>query len=47
MNYSAKVYVNLYEKEILPYGNQWEKEEKISRDLFLKLGEQGFLGIQS
>lgn len=33
------------EKEILPYGNQWEKEEKISRDLFLKLGEQGFLGI--
>ena len=33
------------EKEILPYGNQWEKEEKISRDLFLKLGEHGFLGI--
>ena len=33
------------EKEILPYGDQWEKEEKISRNLFLKLGEQGFLGI--
>ena len=33
------------QKEILPYGNQWEKEEKISRDLFLKLGEHGFLGI--
>jgi acyl-CoA dehydrogenase len=33
------------QKEILPYGNQWENEEKISRDLFLKLGEQGFLGI--
>ncbi len=33
------------EKEIIPYGNQWEKEEKISRDLFLKLGGQGFLGI--
>lgn len=33
------------EKEIKPFGNQWEKEEKISRDLFLKLGEQGFLGI--
>lgn len=33
------------QKEILPYGNQWETEEKISRDLFLKLGEQGFLGI--
>ncbi len=33
------------QKEINPYGNQWEKEEKISRDLFLKLGDQGFLGI--
>jgi alkylation response protein AidB-like acyl-CoA dehydrogenase/putative sterol carrier protein len=33
------------EKEILPYGNQWEKDEKIPRDLFVKLGEQGFLGI--
>lgn len=33
------------EKEILPYGNQWEKDEKVPRELFLKLGEQGFLGI--
>ncbi|HMV15035.1 MAG TPA: acyl-CoA dehydrogenase family protein [Chitinophagales bacterium] len=33
------------QKEILPYGDQWEKDEKIPRDLFLKLGEQGFLGI--
>lgn len=33
------------EKEILPYADQWEKEEKIPRDLFVKLGEQGFLGI--
>jgi hypothetical protein len=32
-------------KEILPYGNQWEKDEKIPRDLFVKLGEHGFLGI--
>ena len=32
-------------KEILPFGNQWEKDEKIPRDLFVKLGEQGFLGI--
>ena len=32
-------------KEILPYGNQWEKDEKIPRELFIKLGEQGFLGI--
>ncbi|MCB0507741.1 MAG: acyl-CoA dehydrogenase family protein [Bacteroidetes bacterium] len=33
------------EKEIKPYGDTWEKEEKISRDLFIKLGEQGFIGI--
>ncbi|MEN9446830.1 MAG: hypothetical protein RJA25_119 [Bacteroidota bacterium] len=33
------------QKEILPYGNQWEQEEKIARELFVKLGEQGFLGI--
>lgn len=33
------------EKEIIPYGNQWENEEKIPRSLFKKLGEQGFLGI--
>lgn len=33
------------EKEIKPYADTWEKERKISRDLFLKLGEQGFLGI--
>ncbi|MBX7226644.1 MAG: acyl-CoA dehydrogenase family protein [Chitinophagales bacterium] len=33
------------EKEILPYADQWEKDEKIDRALFRKLGEQGFLGI--
>jgi acyl-CoA dehydrogenase len=33
------------EKEIVPFGNQWEKDEKIPRELFVKLGEQGFLGI--
>ena len=33
------------QKEIIPFGNQWEKDEKIPRDLFVKLGEQGFLGI--
>lgn len=33
------------EKEIKPYADNWEKEQKISRDLFVKLGEQGFLGI--
>lgn len=33
------------EKEIMPYANQWEKDKKIDRALFQKLGEQGFLGI--
>ncbi|MFN8284557.1 MAG: acyl-CoA dehydrogenase family protein [Chitinophagales bacterium] len=32
-------------KEISPFANQWEKDEKIPRELFVKLGEQGFLGI--
>ncbi len=36
---------NFVAKEILPFANQWEKEEKIPRELFLKLGEHGFLGI--
>lgn len=33
------------EKEILPFADQWEKDKKIPRALFQKLGEQGFLGI--
>ena len=33
------------EKEILPYADQWEKDEKIPRELFLKMGEMGLLGI--
>lgn len=33
------------EKEIKPFGNQWEEDKKIPRELFVKLGEQGFLGI--
>lgn len=33
------------EKEITPFADAWEKEEKIPRELFQKFGEQGFLGI--
>lgn len=33
------------EKEIKPFGDQWEEDKKIPRELFIKLGEQGFLGI--
>jgi alkylation response protein AidB-like acyl-CoA dehydrogenase len=33
------------EKEIVPYIGQWEKDGIVSRDLWLKAGQQGFLGI--
>jgi alkylation response protein AidB-like acyl-CoA dehydrogenase len=33
------------EKEIVPYHPQWEKDGMVSRELWLKAGQQGFLGI--
>ena len=33
------------EKEIVPYNEQWEKDGIVSRDMWLKAGEQGFLGL--
>ena len=33
------------EKEIVPYNGQWQKDGVVSRDLSLKAGEQGFLGL--
>jgi alkylation response protein AidB-like acyl-CoA dehydrogenase len=33
------------EKEMVPYIDQWEKDGIVSRDLWLKAGQQGFLGI--
>ncbi len=33
------------EKEIVPYNQQWEKDGIVSRELWLKAGEQGFLGL--
>ena len=33
------------EKEIVPYNAQWEKDGIVSRELWLKAGEQGFLGL--
>ena len=33
------------EKEVVPYHEQWEKDGIVSRDLWLKAGEQGFLGL--
>lgn len=33
------------EKEIVPYNDQWEKDGIVSRELWLKAGQQGFLGL--
>ncbi len=32
------------EKEMVPYNEQWEKDGMVSRELWLKAGQQGFLG---
>ena len=34
------------QKEIAPYHAQWEKDQKVSRESWLKLGESGFLCLQ-
>jgi len=34
------------EKEMVPSNEQWEKDGVVSRDLWLKAGEQGFLGLE-
>ncbi|MFN8278019.1 MAG: acyl-CoA dehydrogenase family protein [Chitinophagales bacterium] len=33
------------EKEVKPYINEWERAERLPRELFVKMGDQGFLGI--
>jgi len=33
------------EKEVVPHHEQWEKDGVVSRDLWLKAGENGFLGF--
>ena len=32
-------------REVVPFIDEWEKEEKIPRDIFLKMGEMGYLGL--
>lgn len=32
-------------KEVMPHINQWEEEEKLPREIFTRMGELGFLGI--
>lgn len=34
------------EREVAPHGEAWEREGKIPREMFLKLGEMGLLGMQ-
>src|ERR1700736_574852 len=33
------------EKEMVPHNEQWEKDGIVSRELWLKAGQQGFLGL--
>ncbi len=33
------------EKEVVPYYEQWEKDGIVSREMWLKAGQQGFLGL--
>lgn len=33
-------------KEIVPYVNEWEEKEKIPRELYRRMGELGFLGVE-
>ena len=35
------------EKEIVPNNDHWEKEGQVDRDLWLKLGREGFLGMSA
>ncbi len=39
-------YRHFVEKEIVPFYAQWEKDGHVSRELWLKAGQQGFLGLQ-
>ena len=34
------------EKEILPFAKEWEAREEFPRELFLRFGELGFLGLK-
>lgn len=33
------------EKEVMPYNEQWEKDGQVSRELWLRAGQEGFLGM--
>lgn len=39
---SVKAFI---QKEIMPYGDQWEKDKRTPKSLLKKLGDHGFLGV--
>jgi len=34
-----------FDKEVVPYANEWEEKRQIPKDIMLKMGEQGYLGL--
>ena len=34
-----------FEKEVVPYHSQWEEDGEVSRELWLKAGGSGLLGL--
>src|SRR5258707_8847483 len=34
------------EKEVIPFGEQWERDGKIPREIFRRMGALGFLGMR-
>src|ERR1700755_2462146 len=34
------------EKEVVPFGEQWERDGKIPREIFRRMGALGFLGMR-
>lgn len=34
-----------FDKEVAPYSNEWEEKRQIPKEIMLKMGEQGYLGL--
>ncbi|TAH17843.1 MAG: acyl-CoA dehydrogenase [Cytophagales bacterium] len=34
-----------FDKEVAPYANEWEEKRQIPKDIMLKMGKQGYLGL--
>lgn len=41
-----KTLQDFFKVEVLPYANEWEREGKVDRSVFRKMGEMGFLGLE-